>query len=48
MQIIWGEEDAWQSVDWAHRLHAAVPGSGLHIVPGAGHSVIKDGTIWRR
>ena len=23
-QILWGAEDAWQVVDWAHKLHAAL------------------------
>lgn len=42
VQIIWGEDDAWQVVDWAHKLHAAVPGSLLHIVPQCGHFAMED------
>lgn len=42
VQIIWGEKDAWQVVDWAHRLHAAIPGSQLHIVPECGHFAMED------
>lgn len=41
VQIIWGEEDAWQVVDWAHRLHAAIPGSSLTIIEGGGHFVME-------
>ncbi len=26
VQILWGENDAWQVVEWAHKLHAAIPG----------------------
>ena len=26
VQIVWGENDAWQLVEWAHKLHAAIPG----------------------
>lgn len=42
VKLIWGENDAWQVVDWAHRLHAAVPGSELSIVEGAGHFSVED------
>lgn len=42
MQIIWGEKDEWQVIDWAHKLHAAIPGSVLHIVPDAGHFLMED------
>lgn len=37
VHIIWGANDAWQVVDWAHKLHRAIPGSKLDIVEGAGH-----------
>ena len=42
VQIIWGENDAWQVVDWAHKLHAAIPGSSLHILPQCGHFAMED------
>lgn len=42
VQIIWGEQDAWQVPDWAHRLHAAIPGSALHVLPGCGHFAMED------
>ena len=42
VQIIWGENDAWQVVDWAHRLHAAIPGSVLHVLPECGHFAMED------
>lgn len=42
VQIIWGENDAWQVVDWAHKLHAAIPGSTLHILPECGHFAMED------
>ncbi len=42
VQIIWGADDAWQVVDWAHKLHAAIPNSKLTVVPGCGHFVMED------
>ncbi len=42
VQIIWGENDAWQVVDWAHKLHAAIPGSTLHVLPHCGHFAMED------
>ena len=42
VQIIWGEKDAWQVVDWAHKLHAAIPGSTLHVLPACGHFAPED------
>lgn len=40
--IVWGEEDTWIPVDRAARLHEAVAGSTLTLVPGAGHLVQLD------
>lgn len=37
VQLIWGANDAWQVVDWAHKLNRAIPGSELHIVEKCGH-----------
>ena len=42
VQLIWGADDAWQVTDWAHRLHAAIPGSSLHILEQCGHLVMED------
>lgn len=42
VQILWGENDSWQVVDWARRLHAAIPGSALHVLPGCGHFAMED------
>lgn len=42
VQILWGEEDAWQIVDWAHKLHTAIPGSTLHVLPNCGHFAMED------
>lgn len=40
--IVWGQEDRW--LDWTdgQRLHAAIPGSSLEMVPGAGHFIQED------
>jgi len=37
VQIIWGDRDPIIPVSHAHETHAALPGSRLEIVPGAGH-----------
>ena len=42
VQIIWGEQDAWQVVEWAHKLHAGIPGSILHVLPDSGHFAMAD------
>lgn len=42
VQILWGAEDAWQAVDWARRLQAAIPGARLEILPEAGHFLMED------
>ena len=42
VQLIWGEDDAWQVTDWAHRLHKAIPGSELHLVKECGHFSMED------
>jgi len=42
VQILWGEKDIWQVVDWAHKLHAAIPGSNLHFLPDCGHFAMED------
>jgi pimeloyl-ACP methyl ester carboxylesterase len=35
--LVWGDRDGVIPVAHAHRAHAAMPGSRLEIVPGAGH-----------
>jgi pimeloyl-ACP methyl ester carboxylesterase/phosphatidylglycerophosphate synthase len=35
--VVWGEHDPVIPVDFAHRLHAALRGSELVIIPGIGH-----------
>ncbi|WP_025770602.1 alpha/beta fold hydrolase [Thioalkalivibrio sp. HK1] len=42
VQVIWGRDDAWQRVDWAHKIHAAIPGSTLHIIEDCGHFAMED------
>jgi pimeloyl-ACP methyl ester carboxylesterase len=42
VQVIWGADDAWQVVDWAHKLHDAIPGSELSILEDAGHFSPED------
>ena len=42
VQILWGEKDAWQVVEWAHKLHAAIPNSKLHIISECGHFAMED------
>lgn len=42
VQILWGENDEWQVIDWAHKLHAAIPGSRLHVIPDCGHFAMED------
>jgi len=42
VQLIWGADDAWQVVDWAHKLQAAIPGSELHVLEDCGHFAMED------
>ncbi|MCF8035412.1 MAG: alpha/beta hydrolase [Desulfobacteraceae bacterium] len=42
VQILWGENDAWQVVEWAHKLHTAIPGSVLRLIPECGHFAMED------
>ena len=42
VQIIWGEDDAWQVVDWAQKLNDAIPNSTLHILKDCGHFAMED------
>ena len=42
VQLIWGADDAWQVEAWAHKLHAAIPGSELNILEDCGHFSMED------
>ncbi len=42
VHIIWGSDDEWQALEWAHKLHAAVPGSTLTVIDDAGHFCMED------
>jgi pimeloyl-ACP methyl ester carboxylesterase len=42
VQLIWGAQDAWQTPDWAHRMHAAIPGSQLTILDDCAHFAPED------
>lgn len=42
VQLIWGAEDHWQVVDWAHKLHRAIPGSRLTVLDACGHFAPED------
>ena len=42
VQLIWGADDAWQVEAWAHKLHAAIPGSELHMLQDCGHFSMED------
>ncbi|PYF96258.1 Pimeloyl-ACP methyl ester carboxylesterase [Georgenia satyanarayanai] len=42
VRILWGEEDRWQPLHYAHRLATDIPGAELRVVPGAGHFVMED------
>jgi pimeloyl-ACP methyl ester carboxylesterase len=42
VQLIWGADDAWQVVAWAHRLSEAIPGSELHVLEDCGHFAMED------
>ena len=42
VQLIWGEDDAWQVVDWAYKLHESIPDSELHVLNECGHFAMED------
>lgn len=42
VQILWGAEDEWQPVTYAHRLQADIPGAQLNILEKAGHFLMED------
>ncbi|AMY67439.1 alpha/beta fold hydrolase [Frigidibacter mobilis] len=42
VQLIWGADDRWQVVDWAQKLHRAIPGSRLTVLDACGHFAPED------
>jgi pimeloyl-ACP methyl ester carboxylesterase len=42
VQLIWGADDAWQVVAWAHKLNEAIPGSELNVLKDCGHFAMED------
>lgn len=42
VKILWGADDAWQVPNWAHKLHATIPGSSLEILQNCGHFSPED------
>lgn len=42
VKLIWGADDEWQVVDWAHKLNKAIPGSELDIIENCGHFSPED------
>jgi pimeloyl-ACP methyl ester carboxylesterase len=42
VEVVWGGEDGWLDPSQAEALARKIPGSGLRLVPGAGHFVMED------
>ena len=42
VKLIWGENDGWQTTDWAHKLNRAIHGSELEILENCGHFAPED------
>ncbi|KAF2095107.1 alpha/beta hydrolase [Rhizodiscina lignyota] len=42
VKLIWGADDAWQVVDWAHKLNRTIPCSELDILENCGHFSPED------
>lgn len=42
VQILWGAEDEWQPLAYAHRLQKDIPGAALHVLENAGHFLMED------
>ncbi|MFO0995982.1 MAG: alpha/beta hydrolase [Alphaproteobacteria bacterium] len=40
--ILWGKEDTWIPLDHGERIVRLIPGSTLHVIPGAGHFIMDD------
>lgn len=37
VRLVWGADDAWQTLERGRALHGAIPGSELHIIADCGH-----------
>jgi pimeloyl-ACP methyl ester carboxylesterase len=42
VQILWGEADLWQPVEYAYRLADDIPDADLHVFEDAGHFLMED------
>ncbi|WP_211236661.1 alpha/beta fold hydrolase [Arthrobacter castelli] len=42
VRILWDEGDRWEPLHYAERLAGDIPGTGLIVVPEAGHFVMED------
>ncbi|KAE8361083.1 alpha/beta hydrolase [Aspergillus caelatus] len=42
VNLVWGADDAWQVVNWAHKLKNAIPGAELDILEDCGHFSPED------
>ncbi|RVX68765.1 hypothetical protein B0A52_07651 [Exophiala mesophila] len=42
VKLIWGRNDAWQTLVWADKLNKAIPGSELDIIDECGHFSPED------
>ena len=40
--IIWGEQDAWIPLEWAHHFAADIPGATLKVYPDLGHVPMEE------
>lgn len=40
--VVWGREDRWLPVAYAHEYGRRIPGAEVAVVPGAGHNVHED------
>ncbi|MCX2946713.1 alpha/beta fold hydrolase [Lentzea sp. NEAU-D7] len=40
--VIWGQDDQWLPVSYAHEYGRRIPGAQVQVVPGAGHNVHED------
>jgi len=45
VRIVWGAQDTWIPADRADRLAAAIPGSTVEIIDGAGHLIQLDAPV---
>lgn len=42
VQILWGEADEWQPVEYGFRLADDIPDADLHVFEDAGHFLMED------